>query len=109
MEVAQLILDTHAPREINKAPQVMFDLLTLEYQQNPKLRKKLLATGDKKLFKSTQSKFWGSGYTIPMIDRQVKHGQVKITGKNTLGAQSEDVRRDLIEANMDKDIIATNV
>ena len=110
MKVAQLILDTHSPREIKKigstliatmewnqkAPQIMFDLLKLKFQQNPELKARLIATGGKRLVESTQSKFWGCGLTIPMIDRQVKKtGQVKTTGRNILGAQLEDVRRDL--------------
>ena len=116
LKIAQIILETHLPREIKKlggkliatiewnrkAPQVMFDLLTIKFQQNPDLKEKLLATGDKKLIESTQSKFWGCGLTIPMIDRQMKeHGQVKTTGKNTLGEQLEGVRRDLEQPEID--------
>ena len=117
-KVAQLILNTDSPREIkkigsslvatiewrNKAPQVMYDLLKLKYQQNPKLKIKLLATGTKKLYESTQSKYWGCGLTIQMIDRQKKQqGRIKITGKNILGEQTEDIRRELIAADSDKD------
>ena len=83
-KVAQLILNTELPREIkkigsslvatiewrNKAPQVMYGLLKLKYQQNPKLKEKLIATGTKRLFESTQSKYWGCGLTIQMLDRQ---------------------------------------
>ena len=113
IKVAELILKTQNPRKIkklgatliatvtwsNKAPQVMYDLLKLKYQQNPKLKERLIATGDKKLIESTMSKFWGCGMTIPMIDKQKKEqGTVRIIGKNTLGAQTEDIRRDLIEA-----------
>ena len=116
LKIAQMILETHLPREIKKlgaklvatiewnrkSPQVMFDLLTIKFQQNPNLKERLLATGDKKLVKSTQSKFWGCGLTIPMIDRQIReHGQVKSTGKNTLGEQLEGVRRDLEQPEID--------
>ena len=116
LKIAQMILETHLPSEIKKlgaklvatiewnrkSPQVMFDLLTIKFQQNPDLKEKLLATGDKKLVESTQSKFWGCGLTIPMIDRQMKeHGQVKSTGKNTLGEQLEGVRRDLEQPEID--------
>ena len=94
----------------NKAPQVMYDLLKLKYQQNPKLKEKLVATGTKKLFESTQIKFWGCGLTIQMIGRQKKqHSHIIITGKNILGEQAEDIRRDLIAADDDKDPIVTSV
>ena len=110
-KVAQLILNTELPREIkkigsslvatiewrNKAPQVMYDLLKLKYQQNPKLKEKLVATGTKKLYESTQSKYWGCGLTIPMIDRQKQQlGRIKTIGKNILGEQTEDIRRELL-------------
>ena len=118
MEIAQKVLNTHAPRSTiiatiewnNKAPQVMFDLSNLKYQQNPKLKERLIAPGDKMLIESTQSKYWGCGLTIPMIDRQKKqHGVVRINGKNILGAQTEDIRMDVIEADKNKDTIATSV
>ena len=111
-KVAQLILNTDLPREIkkigsslvatiewrNKAPQVMYDLLKLKYQQNPKLKEKLIATGTKRLFESTQSKYWGCGLTIQMIDRQQKQqGRIKTNGKNILGEQTEDIRREILE------------
>ena len=123
-KVAQLILNTELPREIkrigsspiatmewrNKAPQVMYDLLKLKYQQNPNFKEKLVATRTKKLFESTQSKFWGCGLTIQMIGRQKKqHSRIIITGKNILGEQTEDIRRELIAADDDKDPIITSV
>ena len=123
-KVAQLILNTDSPREIkrigsslvatmdwrNKAPQVMYDLLKLKYQQNPKLKEKLVATGTKKLYESTQSKFWGCGLTIQMIDRQMKQqGRIKVTGKNILGEQTQDIRRELIAADNDNDPIVATV
>ena len=88
----------------------MFDLLNLKYQQNPKLKDRLIATGDKKLFEGTQSKFRGCGLTIQMIDKQKKQqGHIQTSGKNILGSQTEDVRRDLIEADNNKGILATNL
>ena len=76
---------------------MMYDLLKLKYQQNPKLKEKLVATGTKKLFESTQSKYWGCGLTIQMIDRQKKQlGDIKTTGKNILGEQTEDIRREIL-------------
>ena len=119
MEIAQLILNTHAPRKIkklgssliattkwnNKSAQVMFDLLNMKYEQNPQLRKKLITTGNKRLVESTQSMFWGCGLTIPMIDKMKREkGKVKYDGKNTLGSQTEDVRRDIIDSNKDKNV-----
>ena len=75
----------------------MYDLLKLKYQQNPKLKEKLVATGTKKLYESTQSKYWGCGLTIPMIVRQKQQlGRIKTIGKNILGEQTEDIRRELL-------------
>ena len=68
MKIAEMFLVTHVPREIKKigatlvatidwnrkSPQVMFDLLTIKLQQNPVLKERLLATGDKKLVESTR-------------------------------------------------------
>ena len=110
LKTAQLILKTHSPRKIKKIgstlnvtqkwleknDQVMFDLLTIKYSTNPELKAKLLATGNKKLVESTMNNYWGCGLTIPMIDRMIsQQGSVKYHGKNWLGSQTEDVRRDL--------------
>ena len=110
LKAAQLILKTHAPRAIkkigstlnvnqqwlDKADQVMFDLLTIKYSTNPALKAKLLATGNKRLVESTMNNYWGCGLTIPMVDKLVsQQGSVKYHGKNWLGSQTEDVRRDL--------------
>ena len=110
LKAAQLILKTQSPREIkkigsglnvtqqwmDKADQVMFDLLTIKYSTNPVLKAKLLATGNKKLVESTMNHYWGCGLTIPMIDKVFSQkGSVKFHGKNWLGSQTEDVRRDL--------------
>ena len=92
-----MILNIESPRKIksiestlvatiewkNKAQQIMFDLLKLKYQQNGKLKERLIATGDKKLYESTQSKFWGCGLTIQTIDKQKKQqGYIQTTKIN---------------------------
>ena len=73
LKLAQQILTTHLPREIkhlegtivatkewlNKAGQVMYDLLVLKFKQNPHLQTKLLVTGNKSLIESTRNKYWG--------------------------------------------------
>ena len=110
LRAAKLILETQLPRQIKKigarlnvtqkwiekSPQVMYDLLKIKYGKNPALKAKLLATGNKRLIESTMNKTWGCGLTIPMIDKMIaQHGIVKFPGKNLLGSQTEDVRRDL--------------
>ena len=68
-----------------------------KYSTNPTLKAKLLATGNKKLVESTMNNYWGCGLTIPQIDKMVsQQGAVKYHGKNWLGSQTEDVRRDLL-------------
>ena len=110
LKAAKLILQTHLPRKIKrigaaivttkewqeKQDQVMYDLLVLKYKQNILLQAKLLATGNKKLVECTQNKYWGSGLTITMVDNMIaKKIAIKPTGKNWLGTQTEDVRRQL--------------
>ena len=97
----QLIVATQEWND--KANQIMYDLLVLKYKQNLHLQTKLLATGNKKLVESTLNKYWGGGLTIPMIDRIVAtKNKVKPPGKNILGSQTEDVRREIAELNKAK-------
>ena len=108
IRAAQLILNTHLPRKIKKIgtgivatkewlekqDQVMYDLLVLKYKQNLLLQAKLLATGTKRLVECTQNKYWG--LTISTVDDMIaKKIPIKPPGKNWLGLQSEDVRRQL--------------
>ena len=110
VKAAKLLLQTHLPRKIKrigaaivttkewqeKQDQVMYDLLVLKYKQNIHLQAKLLPTGNKNLIECTQNKYWGCGLTIPMVDNMIaKKIAIKPTGKNWLGTQTEDVRRQL--------------
>ena len=110
IKTAQLILQTQLPRKIKKIgsgivatkewlekqDQVMYDLLVLKYKQNLHLQAKLLATGNKKLVECTQNKYWGCGLTISMVDNMIaKKIPIRPPGKNWLGTQTEDVRRQL--------------
>ena len=112
MKAAHLILKTHQPREIkrigsllnvtqkwlDKADQVMYDLLLIKYRKKTTLKAKLLATGTKKLVESTLNKYWGCGLTIAMIDKiATQQGPIKYPGKNWLCTQTEDGRRELME------------
>ena len=76
----------------------MYDLLILKYKQNPHLQVKLLATGNKRLIESPQSKYWVCGLTISMIDRMIARKiPIRPPGKNWLGIQTEDVQRELYD------------
>ena len=107
---AYLIMKTKNPRKIKKigdsiiatpewlqkADQVMYDLLVMKFRQNPDLREKILATGNKFLVEATLNRYWGAGLTIAMADRIVRmNGKLSFQGSNWLGHQLLDVRRDL--------------
>ena len=45
---------------------VMLAAMLRKFQQNPGLREKLLATGDKTLVEATPDKFWGAGVSLAL-------------------------------------------
>ena len=92
LKSAQSILKTQSPRAIkviggmlnvskqwlDKADQVMFDLLTIKYSTNPDLKAKLLATGNKRLVESTMNRVPRS--TTQQSVRRGRHVQRKGRG-----------------------------
>ena len=49
---------------INSKEKIMKYLVAAKFNQNEDLKKNLIATGDKKLFKCTEDKFWGCNMPI---------------------------------------------
>ena len=87
---------TATPEWLRKADQVMYDLLVIKFNQNPELKKLLLATKEKILIEATMNRYWGAGITITTTDRQKKNGEkLRYPGTNWLGKQLNDVRREL--------------
>lgn len=73
----------------NKRYQAMTDGLTLKFQQNEELRKKLLDTGDKILYEASKyDKIWGIGF---YAKDAIKQDKIKF-GENLLGKCLMDVR-----------------
>ena len=68
----------------------MKELVTAKFTQNEDLRKKLIDTGNKKLFECTEDKFWGCN--LP-ISKAKNIDPKKMQGKNMLGSILADVRK----------------
>lgn len=69
--------------------QVMTQGCTAKFQQNPNLRKKLLATQDKTLAEGSRHAFWGTGLML----NDPNNGDTNLwKGKNMLGSILQEIR-----------------
>ena len=75
---------------LNSREKIMKELITAKFTQNEDLKKKLLQTGNKKLFECTEDKFWGCH--IP-ISKAKNMDPKKLQGKNVLGNILVEVRK----------------
>ena len=72
-EIRQFGAEAGSSEEWKKIEQdVMLAIMLRKFQQNPDLRRKLLATGDKTLVEATPDKFWGAG--VSLTSRALKEG-----------------------------------
>ena len=73
----------------------MLHILVLKFTQNEDLKKALLDTGDKQLYKFTRDKYWGVGLTLSQA-HLLKDG--KGPGQNNLGKLLMLVRQKLMDS-----------
>ena len=75
---------------LNSREEIMKDLVAAKFNQNEDLKRKLLATGNKKLFECTEDKFWGCN--VP-ISKAKTLDPKQMQGKNVFGNILMDVRK----------------
>ncbi len=87
------VANFHADLWKQTAPEVMKQALLLKFNQNPDLKKDLLATGEKMIAEaSPHDEFWGCGFGMNHPD---VGDPKKWTGTNMLGKCLMDVRREI--------------
>lgn len=79
-----------------KAGEIMDELIQLKFDQNPKLKEKLMETRYKKYYEMTVDKLWATGRTIYKADKQLPTESLA-GGKNLVGKSIAKVKRGYIQ------------